>query len=127
MAKALGYVGGGNADAVAALIKLLDDQEEDVRRSAADALGWVAGGNNAAVAKIIKLVDDRNEYVRRRAASALGVGVSDRVAFEQLYQLMLEKSEYQNDGAYSTLAAMVVAGRPADSLCAKLAPEGVSE
>ena len=62
------------------LIKALQDQEWEVRASAALALGNIGGGAGDAVPALIKALQDQDEWVRSRAAVALGrIGSKDVV------------------------------------------------
>ena len=57
---------------VEALLKLLDDEETNVRGSAASALGWLEQAEPNVVEALLKLLDDEEANVRGSAASALG-------------------------------------------------------
>ena len=64
----------GDTAAVPALIKILDDQQSDirVRQAAAEALGQI--GDSAAVPVLIKILDDQQLDIRIRRATAEALG-----------------------------------------------------
>jgi len=62
--------------AVGLLIKALEDQDDEVRRSAAAVLGTI--GDEKAVAPLVKSLQDDDSEVRRRAARSLGIIRSDK-------------------------------------------------
>ena len=75
------------------LIKALQDQEWEVRASAALALGNIGGGAGDAVPALIQLLQDQDEWVRSRAASALGrIGGGAVDAVPALIQLLQDQS-----------------------------------
>ena len=75
------------------LIKALQDQEWEVRASAALALGNIGGGAGDAVPALIKALQDQDKWVRSRAASALGrIGGGAVDAVPALIQLLQDQS-----------------------------------
>ncbi|MCL5037958.1 MAG: HEAT repeat domain-containing protein [Chloroflexi bacterium] len=71
------------------LLKLLEDEDKNVRSSAVDALGKI--GSEKAVEPLIRLLEDENEYVRRSAVDALGKIGSEK-AVEPLIRLLKDES-----------------------------------
>jgi HEAT repeat protein len=62
--------------AVGPSIKALEDEDDEVRRSAAAVLGTI--GDEIAVAPLVKSLQDDDSEVRRRAARSLGIIRSDK-------------------------------------------------
>ncbi len=75
--------------AIPGLIKLLEHQVSDVRRSAADALVKIK--SEAAIPGLIQLLEDENSDVRMRAASALG-DIKLEAAVPGLIQLLEDEN-----------------------------------
>jgi len=58
---------------IAALLKALQDDDKDVRFTAASSLGQLGQGNDSVIAALLKALQDKKESVRRAAAaSSLG-------------------------------------------------------
>jgi len=72
-------------EAIARLLKLLEDSDSDVRSSAAYALGNI--GDDRAMTALLKLVEHSDSYVRSRAADALG-NIGDQKTMTGLLKLV---------------------------------------
>jgi esterase/lipase superfamily enzyme/HEAT repeat protein len=70
-AKALGALGPGAKDAVAALARALHDADPDVRLEVATALGRIGGAAVAALPQLVAGLKDDDEYVRYASGWAL--------------------------------------------------------
>ena len=71
------------------LIKALQDQEWEVRASAALALGDIGADAKDAVPALVKALQDQDEWVRSRATLALGrIGGGAKDAVPALIQLL---------------------------------------
>ncbi|MCY7385999.1 MAG: HEAT repeat domain-containing protein [Microcoleus sp. CAN_BIN18] len=77
-------------EAIPGLVKLVEDSNYSVRRSAADALGAI--GSEAAISGLLKLVEHSDYYVRRSVAYALG-NIGSEAAISGLLKLV-EHSDY---------------------------------
>jgi len=77
-------------DAIPRLLKLVEDSDSSVRKSAVSALGAI--GSEAAIPGLLKLLEDSDSYVRRMAADALGA-IGDDQAIPGLLKLLLEHSD----------------------------------
>ena len=70
VAEALEEIGSDARTAVPALIAALKDEDEEMRRAAAESLGEI--GDQAAVPALIEALKDNNKQVRLAATRALG-------------------------------------------------------
>ncbi len=96
-AEALGEIG---KPAVEPLIRILSDNDERVRRSAADALGEI--GDVRAVEPLIKVLGDDSWRVRWPAVEALGK-IGDERAVEPLIKLLEDEDDDVRNAAEEAL------------------------
>ncbi|MDB9456747.1 HEAT repeat domain-containing protein, partial [Dolichospermum circinale CS-541/06] len=92
-------IGVGNAEAIAALVELINtSQDEYTRRRAADSLGEIGVGNAEAIAALVELINtSQDEYTRWRAADSLGkIGVGDQpMVIKAISGYQLTNEHYQ--------------------------------
>jgi len=102
------YAADGIVDesAILKLVKLLEDEDEEVRGWVVRALGRYAeqgAVDGAAVPKLVKLLEDEDEEVRSEAARALGSyaekGAVDRAAPPKLAKLLEDEDMYVRKNA----------------------------
>jgi HEAT repeat protein len=87
-------------DAIPRLLKLVEDSDSDVRKSAVSALGAI--GDTQAIPGLLKLVEDSHSYVRWSAADALGKIGDDR-AIPGLLKLVEDSDSDVRRGAVDAL------------------------
>jgi HEAT repeat protein len=75
-------------EAVPVLIKLLNDDLRDVRRSSIESLGQI--DSYEAQQTLIKAIDDEDSHVRKSAVTALGK-IGEMTAFEPLVKMLKEE------------------------------------
>lgn len=100
-----------NKNAPSKLVKLLDDEDEFVRSSAASALGTYAQRgftHKAAPSKLVKLLEDKDEDVRSSATGALNKyaerGLTDKNALPVLVKLLADKQQDVRSKAARTIS-----------------------
>ena len=77
-------------------IKLLEDKEWTVRRTAANKIGYI--GDETAIIPLVKALKDDNLFVKINAVKSLGK-IGDERAIEPLYELSNEKNYHLNKTA----------------------------
>ncbi|MDO5768913.1 MAG: HEAT repeat domain-containing protein [Psychrobacter sp.] len=93
---------------VTKLIKLLDDNDDDVVASAATALGHRVKKDSdfRAIAKLINLANHSNKHIRQSVVFALG-GVEHPEAIKTLIKLCDDKDVYIRDWALFSLGSLI--------------------
>ena len=92
------------------LITNLKNQDETVRRNAAEALGKLGQAAKDAVPALIRTLKDRNEAVRRSAAEALGkLGPAANDAVPALIKVLNDRSEEVRRSAAKAMGKLAVA------------------
>jgi len=108
-AYALGMIGPGANEAVAALIAALEDPDAQVRGIAADALGMIGPGAKQAVPALIAALKDVHARVRGSAAAALrGIGQNPDGSFSPRNLPPLPAKEVR-PGATQVISALTTA------------------
>ncbi|GAB4208399.1 MAG: hypothetical protein Fur006_67210 [Coleofasciculaceae cyanobacterium] len=87
--------------AIPELVKALNDEDSDVRRSAADALGKI--GSEAAIRALVAALKDENSDVRWSAVSTLGNIGSETAILELVKALQHENSDVRLNAATELL------------------------
>ncbi|MDJ1173976.1 HEAT repeat domain-containing protein, partial [Roseofilum capinflatum] len=90
-------IGQGNPQAIAALVQLLEQTEdEDTRWWAAETLEKIGQGNPQAIAALVQVLEQtENEYTCRRAAETLGkIGQGNPQAIAALVQVLEQTKGY---------------------------------
>lgn len=87
------------------LLKLLQDRDAVVRRTAAEALGKI--GNPQAVSSLVLALDDSTSIVRESSAHSLGqLGSLDMVTRERIARLLVDPVPSVRNTAAQTLASL---------------------
>ncbi len=103
-AESLGKIGQGNKDAIAALITLIQTDEDWYTRSeAAKSLGKIGQGNKDVIAALITLIQtDEDEFTRSNAAKSLGEIINtdeQRQSVVSTLQPHLNNQTYENNSS----------------------------
>nr|WP_228014693.1 HEAT repeat domain-containing protein [Fortiea sp. LEGE XX443] len=92
-----------SSQAVVPLLKLLEDENSDVRSSATDALGEIK--SETAIPGLLKLLEHGNSDVRRNVADTLGE-IKSKTAIPGLIQLLKDENSFVRYSAASALGAI---------------------
>jgi HEAT repeat protein/energy-coupling factor transporter ATP-binding protein EcfA2 len=105
----------------AALLKLLEHKDSDVRGRAAQALANLRVKDQPVIAALLKLLEHKDSDVRGRAARALGkLQVEDRPVIAALLKLLEDKEWYACAGAAEALGRLQVKDQPVIAALLKL-------